>query len=154
MPIFILESWHCHTKFMCMNIRAFQKSHKYRVSGCKTKNYPKKIRGTRKGAVSAGYLVFPIIYWVSYIPGVSRISAINNTILWWSLTADFRAFRLVFYLAKCRTSTPSRVVMRVSSIDTWKRSESHILEIQDKVSQKTMSSKCNMPYVWANYYNS
>ena len=57
-PIFLLESWPCHTKFMCMNIRAFQKSHKYHVSGCKTKNYPRKNRGTRKGAVSAGYLVF------------------------------------------------------------------------------------------------
>ena len=56
-PIFLLESWPCHTKFMCMNIIAFQKSHKYHVSGCKTKNHPKKNRGTRKGAVSAGYLV-------------------------------------------------------------------------------------------------
>ena len=56
--IFLLESWPCHAKFMCMNIRAFQKSHKYHVSGCKTKNYPKKNRGTRKGAVSAGYQVF------------------------------------------------------------------------------------------------
>ena len=57
-PIFLLESWPCHTKYMCINIRAFQKHHKYHVSGSRTKNYKKKKRGTRKGAVSAGYLVF------------------------------------------------------------------------------------------------
>ena len=57
-PIFLLESWPCHTKYLCINIRAFQKYHKYHVSGSRTKNYKKKKRGTRKGAVSAGYLVF------------------------------------------------------------------------------------------------
>ena len=57
-PIFPLESWPCHTKYMCINIRAFQKYHRYHVSGSRTKNYKKKKRGTRKGAVSAGYLVF------------------------------------------------------------------------------------------------
>ena len=58
-PIFLLESWPCHTKYMCINIRAFQKYHTYHVSGSRTKNYTKKKRGTRKGAVSAGYLVSP-----------------------------------------------------------------------------------------------
>ena len=57
-PIFLLESWPCHTKYMCINIRAFQKYHKYHVSGSRTKNYKKEKRGTRKGAVSPGYLVF------------------------------------------------------------------------------------------------
>ena len=55
-PIFLLESWPCHTKFMCISIRAFQKYHKYNVSSSRAKKYKKK-RGTRKGAVSAGYLV-------------------------------------------------------------------------------------------------
>ena len=67
-PIFLLESWPCHTKYMCINIRAFQKHHKYHVSGSRTKNYKKKKRGTRKGAVSAGYLVlrsrFDLLTWL------------------------------------------------------------------------------------------
>ena len=41
-PIFLLESWSCHTQYMCINIRAFQKYHKYHVSGSRTKNYKKK----------------------------------------------------------------------------------------------------------------
>ena len=61
-PNFLLESWPCHTKFMCINIRAFQKYHKYHVSDSRTQNYKKKKRGTRKGAVSAGYLVFPCFF--------------------------------------------------------------------------------------------
>ena len=55
-PNFLLESWPCHTKFTCINIRAFQKYHKYHVSGSRTRNKKEK-RGTRKGAESAGYLV-------------------------------------------------------------------------------------------------
>ena len=61
-PIFLLESCPCHTKCMCINIRAFQKDHKYHVSGSRSKNYKKKKHGTRKGAVSAGYLVCCLVF--------------------------------------------------------------------------------------------